>query len=213
LLLVFICLFFNIQASALTIKIKVLDPSKSEIKGLIVYLTAENQTSASSLVKQPLVISQNNKKFIPYLAVLQKGQAINFKNQDDVTHHIYSVSGENRFDFKIKAGEEKRNNTIESVGEVAMGCNIHDWMSGYALVVDTPYFSKTDVAGTVVFEEIPAGHYKLTVWHPQLETKNNEFTKAIEVQSNKSFTIILPRALLVIPEQQNQDEFDFLEGY
>ena len=31
--------------------------------------------------------------------------------------------------------------------EIAMGCNIHDWMSGYLLIVDTPFFTKSDKNG------------------------------------------------------------------
>jgi len=206
-------IFLNTQVFANTISIKVIDPKHSAVQGVITYLTPKNKNFTFPISRQPLTISQNNKKFTPYIAVLQKGQKINFKNQDDVTHHIYSVSGENRFDFKIKAGTQNNNTVVKTAGEVAMGCNIHDWMSGYVLVVNTPYFIQTDSEGSSIFEDIPSGNYKLTIWHPQLATNKNEFIQELEIQSNKTIEIILPKALLPIPVQQNQDEFDFLEGY
>jgi plastocyanin len=193
--------------------VTVLDPKLAEIEGVVVYLTPLDKSSVDSITAQTLVISQNKKKFTPYIAVLQKGQKIKFKNQDDVTHHIYSVSGKNRFDFKIKAGEDNSNIGISTLGEVAMGCNIHDWMSGYVLVVDTPYFNKTTSTGMSNFEKIPSGKYKLTIWHPQLDTNNNEFITDVMIQKSQNFKITLPKSLLPIPVQQNQDEFDFLEGY
>lgn len=195
------------------ITVTVLDPTLAEIEGVVVYLTPLDKSSINSLTTQTLIISQNNKKFTPYIAVLQKGQKIKFKNQDDVTHHIYSVSGKNRFDFKVKAGEHNNNIDISALGEVAMGCNIHDWMSGYVLVVDTPYFNKTTSTGISNFENIPAGNYKLTIWHPQLDINNNEFITDVLIQKTQNIKITLPKSLLPIPVQQNQDEFDFLEGY
>lgn len=206
-------LLLSSQVLANHITVTVLDPTLEKIEGVVVYLSPLDKSSINSLTTQTLIISQNNKKFTPYIAVLQKGQKIKFKNQDDVTHHIYSVSGKNRFDFKVKAGEHNNNIDISAVGEVAMGCNIHDWMSGYVLVVDTPYFNKTTSTGISNFENIPSGNYKLTIWHPQLDINNNEFITDVLIQKTQNIKITLPKSLLPIPVQQNQDEFDFLEGY
>ncbi|MBU2970558.1 hypothetical protein KO527_14480 [Pseudoalteromonas sp. C2R02] len=206
-------LLLSSQVLANHITVTVLDPTLAKIEGVVVYLSPLDKSSINSLTTQTLIISQNNKKFTPYIAVLQKGQKIKFKNQDDVTHHIYSVSGKNRFDFKVKAGEHNNNIDISAVGEVAMGCNIHDWMSGYVLVVDTPYFNKTTSTGISNFENIPSGNYKLTIWHPQLDINNNEFITDVLIQKTQNIKITLPKSLLPIPVQQNQDEFDFLEGY
>ena len=208
-----ILLLLSHHSLANNINIQVKDPNQQSISGVIIYLTPLMNSQTSFINDKTVFISQNQKKFTPYIAVLQKGQNINFKNQDDITHHIYSVSGKNRFDFKIKSGEYKNDIQLNTLGEVAMGCNIHDWMSGYLLVVDTPYFEKTNSIGISTFENLPIGDYKVTVWHPQLETENNEFTQNIKINKAQDFEVILPKALLPIPAQQNQDEFDFLEGY
>jgi hypothetical protein len=51
---------------------------------------------------------------------------------------------------------------------VVVGCNIHDWMIGYIVVLDTPYFGKSGAEGTVRVSA-PPGRYMLRVWHPRLD--------------------------------------------
>jgi len=201
------------------IVIEVLDPQSVGVGDVVVYLTPLETNISLPKNTTPLIITQKNKKFAPYLAVTQQGSALSFNNQDDFTHHIYSVAGKNRFEFKIKAGKDKTSPILNHAGEIAMGCNIHDWMSGYVLVVDTPYYGKTNQQGKATFDLSSAGKYKVVVWHPQLELKNYRFEKLFEVnsttQSNPplAWKIKLPKTLLPVPEQENQDEFEFLEGY
>jgi hypothetical protein len=37
-------------------------------------------------------------------------------------------------------------------------------MSGYAVVVPTPYFAKTDSKGEFFIWDVPPGHYTLKTW-------------------------------------------------
>jgi len=209
----FLLLLTPLFCYAGNIQITVRSPDTSVIKNIVVYLTPETPLKNKKSVAKSLIINQKNKKFVPYIEVLQKGQKLSFHNSDDITHHIYSVSGQNRFSFKIKGNNEKESPILDHVGEVAMGCNIHDWMSGYVLVVDTPYFTKTNTLGIAGFNNIPSGKYRLTIWHPQLALNNNRIEQTINIAEQSQWTINLPIALLPIPKQASQDEFDFLEDY
>ena len=57
---------------------------------------------------------------------------------------------------------------FDKPGVVALGCNVHDWMVAYVLVVDTPYFAKTGANGRARIANVPAGPYRLRLWHPRL---------------------------------------------
>lgn len=215
-LLLLTALFYSSFTYAQQVKVKVVDPLSNGVEQLVVYLTPLKPSADLALNTKPLIIYQKNKAFTPYVTVAQKGQKLSFHNQDDITHHIYSVAGKNRFSFKIKAGKEKVSPRLAHTGEVAMGCNIHDWMSGYVLVVDTPYYSQTDHNGVAHLEVVADGEYRLVIWHPQLATKNYQLEQIISLPNNDKnnvWQIRLDEKLSAFPEQENQDEFDFLEGY
>ena len=201
-----------VDAHELTIK--VVNPKSYDVKGVVVYATPLMEIADLKPNTEQLYIDQVDTSFAPYVAVLQKGQTINFVNKDDITHHIYSVSGENRFEFKVKAGDQSSTPNLMASEEVAMGCNIHDWMSGYALVVDTPFFGKTNQSGEVTLDLPQIGQYQITVWHPQLDVDSNRVSQTYSLrQGSQRLKVELPRKLLPIPEQSGQDDFDFLEGY
>jgi len=207
-----------LSASAKDISIAVVDKQNQPVAGMVVYLTPVE--SQHELVDNPatLLVTQKNKAFAPYVAVSQKGQHITFENKDNITHHIYSVSGNNRFDFKIKAGHSKTTEQLNHAQEVAMGCNIHDWMSGYVLVVDTPYYTQTNEAGLASVNLTYSGRYTLSVWHPQLEVEGYTIEQMIEVDTKNAksrglWQVKLPKDLLPLPEQVGQDEFEFLDEY
>ncbi|MDE3273080.1 hypothetical protein [Pseudoalteromonas sp. G4] len=202
------------NAHALDIAIKVVDKNNTPINDIVVYLTPKSGTSDLPTNNHPLVIDQQDKKFAPYITVMQKGQDIVFLNKDDITHHIYSVSGKNRFEFKLKAGSSKQIENISKTEEVAMGCNIHDWMSGFLLVVNTPYFAKTNTNGLSSISLKNSGEYEISVWHPQLDTPSHKITETHSLNNEKqTITLTLAKPLLPIPKQVGQQEFEFLEEY
>lgn len=205
----------QVQAAQVTVNVSA--DNSQPLANMVVYLTPVAGIQDLPINLEQVIVGQQDKKFSPYVTVLQKGQQITFENADDITHHIYSVSGQNSFDFKIQAGQSLQSSPMESAEEVAMGCNIHDWMSGYVLVVDTPYFSTTDKNGQAVVNISKAGQYVLSVWHPQLDEPNNVMEQRIVIEFDKeqslAWEIQLKSTLLAIPSQENEDDFDFLEEY
>jgi plastocyanin len=116
-------------------------------------------------------IEQRGAEFIPYVTVVQTGAAVDFPNNDTVRHHVYSFSQPKRFEIKLYAGKPGQPITFDKPGEVVIGCNIHDWMEAYVLVVETPYFGKTGPDGQVRIANLPAGRYRLQLWHPLQKTR------------------------------------------
>ena len=49
-------------------------------------------------------------------------------------------------------------------GVVRLLCEIHEHMRGTVLVLDTPYFVKTDTNGVYRLTGLPAGQFKLKAW-------------------------------------------------
>ncbi|MCL1079187.1 hypothetical protein D5R81_14305 [Parashewanella spongiae] len=174
------------------------------------FILDRTQYSASNHVA---TIIQEHKKFAPYLTVISKNTKTSFVNKDDITHHVYSAIGPERFSFKLKADETNSSISFEESGHVAMGCNVHDWMSGHILVVDTPFYGLTSDTGNIDFSHVPVGEYQLVIWHPQLQSAENRQVEDIVLPLKSKLTIKLQAEMAAIPEQDTLDEFEFLEGY
>jgi plastocyanin len=118
--------------------------------------------------KLPVAIEQFDREFVPYVTVVQTGTAITFPNRDSILHHVYSFSPAAPPGFEIKLYSGKSPEYVfDKPGVVTLGCNIHDWMIGYIVVVPTPHFAKADASGAVRLRDLPAGAYDVHAWHPQ----------------------------------------------
>lgn len=112
-------------------------------------------------------MSQKNRAFQPGVLVVQTGTAVHFPNYDTVRHHIYSFSAIKPFEIKLYAGTPAAPVVFDKPGVAVLGCNIHDQMSALIVVVDTPYFARTDAQGRATLE-VPAGEHRLQAWQAVL---------------------------------------------
>lgn len=179
---------------------------------MVVYLEPLDGQVLDKSLKE-VNVGQFGKSFAPYLSVSQVKSKVNFINKDNITHHIYSAGNENKFSFQIRAGTSNSSTQFEHASEVAMGCNIHDWMSGYLLVVNTPYFEKTDELGQVSFNIAKQGKYKIVVWHPQMQIDNKRMTITKNISEHDTLTFVLKDEMASIPLQESDDDFEFLSDY
>lgn len=201
--------------------IKLVNSAGEAMKNMVVYLQpkllvgSQSELAGESVdnMAAPLEVHQRNKQFTPYITVVQKGYELQFVNDDDITHHIYSAAGPKRFSFKLRKDNATKSMVFDRVGHVSMGCNVHDWMSGHLLVVDTPYFGLTDEKGRVSFANTPDADYTLVIWHPQLSSQDNSLSQGVTLPLTQALTITVSALMGDIPSQKSLDDFEFLEGY
>lgn len=130
--------------------------------------------------QQPKSLDQVNREFVSHVLVIRAGESVIFPNNDKTKHHVYSFSPAHRFEIKLYSGVPSEPITFNTPGVVVLGCNIHDWMVGYIVVTDTPYFAKTDASGHWSIE-LPVNEYKLTLWHENLDEPDAPASKIIKV--------------------------------
>jgi plastocyanin len=82
-----------------------------------------------------------DREFTPYVSVIQTGTRVEFPNRDPIQHHVYSFSPAKTFEIKLYSGRSPESILFDKPGVITIGCNIHDWMIAYVLVVPTPYFA------------------------------------------------------------------------
>jgi plastocyanin len=125
-------------------------------------------------------IAQADREFVPYVTVLQAGTVVSFPNRDPIQHHVYSFSAAKSFEIRLYSGKSPSQILFDKPGVVTLGCNIHDWMIGYVLVVSTPYFAKTDASGIAHLADVPSGSYGVHAWHPRQSEASAARAFAIE---------------------------------
>lgn len=133
---------------------------KAPLADVVVSLHAPVATSAPARA----VMDQRDSTFLPGVLAVQAGTTVSFPNSDTVRHQVYSFSPAKPFELPLYEGTPLAPVLFDRPGVVVVGCNIHDWMIGYIVVLDTPYFAKTDASGRLRIE-LPAGRYRLQAWH------------------------------------------------
>ena len=153
--------------SAATVQIQVLDGVGKPLPDAAVFLESREVRLA---VKPALgsEMAQSKKQFDPRVLVVPVGTAVAFPNRDTVRHHVYSFSPTKTFELKLYAGSDANPVLFDRVGIAVLGCNIHDNMAAWVVVVETPYYGRSAQAGSVVMNNVPAGNYRLRVWHPAM---------------------------------------------
>jgi hypothetical protein len=79
---------------------------------------------------------------------------------------------------------EKRSFKFDQAGVVPVLCNVHPEMSGYIVVVPTPYFAQTDASGAYKIENIPDGSYTVTAWHEGAKTQSKPVAVAGDAKAD-----------------------------
>lgn len=128
-------------------------------------------------------ISQSQRRFMPRVTVVTVGTGITFPNFDTVRHHVYSFSAAKQFELKLYAGVPNAPVVFDKPGIAVLGCNIHDQMAAWVVVVDTPHHAKTDASGQVTLTGVPAGAYRMRTWHPGLPDGTEPAPSAVTVGS------------------------------
>jgi len=118
--------------------------------------------------KDHIVVDQRKMAFLPHVVAVQQGTTVEFLNSDPVGHNVYwpSVSGNKKLAHNLGTWPkgEKKPFQFNDLGTASLLCNVHPEMSGYVVVVPTPYFAVTDKGGNFEIKNIPAGKYALKTW-------------------------------------------------
>ena len=161
------CLFMAGVAQAATVTGHIKIQKKGEdalyesFENAIVYLEGIAQDPPT----EPAISFQKNKQFEPRVLPVVKGQTVKFINQDALQHNVFSNDAGHTFDLGSFPKGDHREEVFETLGEQKVYCNIHQSMVQDIYVVPNRLFAVTDGKGSYSISDVPAGDYKLKVWH------------------------------------------------
>lgn len=153
----------------------------------VVYLEGSFPKSATPPMKK---MDQKDLTFVPLLLPVQVGTKIEFPNLDDTYHNIFSYSPTKRFDLGRYRSDERPipSQVFDVPGLVTLRCDIHEHMRGLILVLDTPYFVRTEPDGRFRLTGLPAGNYKLKAWIDSRTT----LERPVELKAGATLRVDLP---------------------
>ena len=181
-LLFFACLIAPTVADA-SIHVLVLDRKGNPIPDVAVYAKPAGSEFTSADKNSVAVMDQVDKRFVPHLLVVQAGSSVKFPNSDRIAHHVYSFSRPNHFRLPLYKGKIQPSVRFAEEGIVTLGCNIHDNMLGYILVVGTPLYAITDVNGRAVLETGLSDELEVRIWSPRIR---DTFDSLVEIVASAS---------------------------
>lgn len=149
------------------VRVEIKDPKGAPVADAVASLVPLDARPVLQPPVEPVVIVQIKEEFQPYVTAVVVGTRVSFPNRDKVQHHVYSQSKAKPFEIPLYRGEAKEPVLFDLPGIVALGCNIHDWMSAYVVVLATPHFARSGDDGLVPLAAVPTGRYRLEVWHPR----------------------------------------------
>lgn len=175
----------NRQGKPLLREAYIFNEEKGTLCNVVVYIS-DGLDGDFEVPEKPAEISQHGCQFVPHVLAVTAGQTVAFHNGDETMHNL-NLKAENNPGFNesqpakdmVKEAVFKK---AEFEPPMSLKCDVHDWMGAYIAVFDNPFHAVSDDQGEFKIENVPAGTYKLSVWH--------EFDKFSPVEETVEVTVV-----------------------
>ncbi len=162
--------------------------TNGKLQNVVVRVIKGAESHAVEVPATPVVIDQQDCMYRPRVIAAVAGQTITVKSSDATGHNVHTFKGdETIFNRAMNAPGSFDKSTKEfgvDNGLITFKCDIHPWMTGFAVVNANPYFGVTAEDGTAKIE-LPAGKYTIEAWHEKYGVKTADVT----IEEGKPATI------------------------
>ena len=166
-----------------------------ELRDFVVYIEgpiggkAAPPEKPEQVVTKKEEIKQKGAVFSPHVLPVVVGTTVEWPNNDDILHNVFSFSEAKPFDLDLYKAPVIKRVTFDKPGRVDVFCSIHTRMSCIVLVLENKYFARVKDNGTYSIPDVPAGTYKLKTWHERLPSQVKEITVGDKGEVKADFTL------------------------
>ncbi len=143
---------------------------RTERSGVVVFVDGlSHQMPETGKV---ITISQKGTQFSPRNVVIQRGDTLEFLNDDITFHNVFSLSKTKPFDLGIYPQDSSKFVQFDGAGLVRVYCNIHPNMTANVLVLNNSFFAITDQGGNFEIHDVPESQIVLRFWSERTAQKS-----------------------------------------
>jgi plastocyanin len=177
------------------------DPLAAELKNVVIYLDGDSATLPASPERLDRYrhgsIAQHDERFVPHVLPVLRGAVVQFPNDDNVYHNVFSlssaaVSNGKGFDLGRYPKGSSKSWTFDTPGTVQVFCHIHSDMSAVVLVLSNPYFAAPADDHHYAIDDVPEGDYTILGWHERAKAVVKHVHVAAGQTTTVDFNIPLP---------------------
>lgn len=155
-----------------------------DYSGVVVWLEPISGAATLPVAARHAEMIQKNKTFTPHVLAITVGTTVDFPNRDPIFHNAFSNYNGQIFDLTLYPPGTSKSIAFRREGVVRVFCNIHPAMSAVIVVLKSPYFGVSDKQGALRIDGVPAGSYRLHVFHERAtEQTLAGLTRTVEVPS------------------------------
>ena len=177
------------------------DPLAAELHNVVIYVEGDTTRLPAPPERMQRArrgtMAQRDERFVPHVLPVLVGARVEFPNEDDVYHNVFSLStaaGPNGFDLGRYPKGESRTVTFQRPGTVQVFCHIHTDMSASVLVLQNPYFASPNDDRRYVIDDVPEGEYTIVGWHDRAKPVVRRVRVTAGQTSTVDFNIPVPPA-------------------
>jgi plastocyanin len=176
------------------------DPAAAELHNVVLYLEGDPEQlhapAARLESRRHGSMAQHDERFVPHVLPVVQGATVDFPNEDDVYHNVFSLSaaaGAKGFDLGRYPKGTSRSFTFARAGTVQVFCHIHSDMSAIVLVLANPYFAAPDDDHHFAIDDVPEGDYTIVGWHERIKPIPRRIHVVAGQTTTVDFNIPLPQ--------------------
>ena len=140
-------------------------PGPTDRRRSVVYLDPAPQPAFEAREGTRVRMDQRDETFVPHVLAIVAGTTVDFPNNDETYHNVFSLSKEKPFDLGRYARGRSKSVRFDRPGIIRVFCDIHAHMSAFIFVFAHRYFAVTDQDGRFRLENVPPGKYNLVAWN------------------------------------------------
>jgi plastocyanin len=155
------------------------------VKNVVIYLRSR-KAEATPPAKNP-VMDQVGCAYYPHVLAVVAGTAVDVNSSDPVAHNVHSHAKKNKaVNWQIPKPGKPLPLKLTDAESIQFTCDIHNWMTGYIVVVENDHYGvtgykgkdgkwissddyeKSSDAGMYTIKDVPEGTYRVQAWHEEL---------------------------------------------